>query len=38
MIKDQIFKEIKDEMKKNGSWRDVAYFQCYRPIAELGLN
>ena len=29
MIKDQIFKEIKEEMKKNGSWIEVAYFQCF---------
>lgn len=29
MIKEKIFKEIKDEMKKNGSWGERAHFQCF---------
>jgi len=29
MLKNEIFKEIKNEMKKNGSWGEVAYFQCF---------
>ena len=29
MIKEEIFKEIKEEMIKNGSWVEVAYFQCF---------